>query len=494
VGQSIEIQVPDIGDFEDVEVVEILASVGDRVDVDDPLVSIESDKATMEIPVGRAGLLTELRVSVGDRVSEGTVIALLEAEASADESEIPEAAVDASSAVTPASNDSVDEAGRPPDDDDVTPGEGGTDESPLANVRQGVGRGPRPERVRQMSAAARNPIPDRSDLPHASPLVRRYARELGVPVGETDGTGPHGRVLVEDVQRVVRERFASDEPVQSGTRGLPDGSGSGIPSLPEIDHSAFGPVYEESLSRIQRVSGPALRRSWLNVPHVTQHDEADVTELERFRRDRREAAAERGLRLSPLLFVMKAVVGVLRAFPKFRSALTVDGRGLVVKDYYHLGIAVDTDQGLVVPVIRDVDRKGIFELAGEIAETAERARAGRLEPSDLAGAVFTISSLGGIGGTAFTPIVNAPEVAILGLSETNIAPRWRGLHPLDPAPGESGTAEAPGLSKGERGHFEPRLVLPLSLSYDHRVIDGAEAVRFTTRLAHVLGDPRRLLL
>jgi pyruvate dehydrogenase E2 component (dihydrolipoamide acetyltransferase) len=294
---------------------------------------------------------------------------------------------------------------------------------------------------------------------------------------------------VTDVQRIVRERFEGETAPRSPSSGRRSEQSAGIPALPEVDHAAFGPVRMEPLSRIQRVSGPALRRSWLNVPHVTQHEEADVTELERFRRERGEAAAARGLRLSPLLFAMKAVAGVLRAFPRFRSALSAAGDQLVVKEYYHLGIAVDTDQGLVVPVIRDVARKGIYTLAEEVSAVAERARAGRLGPEDLTGAVFTLSSLGGIGGTSFTPIVNAPEVAILGLSKTRIRPRWCG-----PDPFEDPRLLPDGEAAPEPGHFEPRMLLPLSLSYDHRVIDGAEAVRFTTRLAHVLEDPRRLLL
>jgi pyruvate dehydrogenase E2 component (dihydrolipoamide acetyltransferase) len=289
-------------------------------------------------------------------------------------------------------------------------------------------------------------------------------------------------------------------------------SGSGIPPIPAIDHSAFGPVHEEKLSRIQKVSGPVLHRSWLNVPHVTQHDEADVTELERFRRDRREAASERGLKLSPLLFVMKAVVIALGENPTFHSSLAPEGDRLLIKDYFHLGIAVDTDQGLVVPVIRDVDRKGIFELAAELNATAERARARKLGPDDLRGACFTISSLGGIGGTAFSPIVNAPEVAILGLSKTRVAAIWDGPSPLDlhPTPLQQAgqEVEAEGAARAdhdvnnqssvpigaETGSFIPRLILPFSLSYDHRVIDGAAAARFTSRLSRLLSDPARLLL
>lgn len=284
---------------------------------------------------------------------------------------------------------------------------------------------------------------------------------------------------MEDLKAKVRERFSE------GGAGRSVG-GAGIPPIPEVDFSAFGPVREEPLTRIQKVSGPGLHRSWLNVPHVTQHDRADVTELERFRKERTAAASQRGLKLSPLFFVMKAVVAALREFPTVRSSLAPEGDRLLVKEFFHLGIAVDTDQGLVVPVIRDVDQKGVFELAAEVNETAERARNRKLKPDDLRGAVFTISSLGGIGGTAFSPIVNAPEVAILGLSKTRIEPVWHG-----PSPAEGPAAsEAPAAS----GRFEPRLMLPLSLSYDHRVIDGAQAVRFTTRLGQILADPMMLLL
>jgi pyruvate dehydrogenase E2 component (dihydrolipoamide acetyltransferase) len=308
-------------------------------------------------------------------------------------------------------------------------------------------------------------------------------------------------VLVDDLKRHVRERFASD----ATNGGSP---ASGIPGMPPVDHAAFGPIREEKLTRIQKVSGPVLHRSWLNVPHVTQHDEADVTLLERFRRDRREAAAERGLKLSPLLFVMKAVVIALKEYPTLRSSLSSNQDHLVIKEYFHLGIAVDTDQGLVVPVIRDVDRKGIFELAAEVSATAERARKRKLGPDDLRGACFTISSLGGIGGTAFTPIVNAPEVAILGLSKTRVQPLWQGPSPLDLMESTAGAGvrrteitrpsiavdPAGGADPPPSGHFVPRLVLPFSLSYDHRVIDGALAARFTSRLSRLLSNPMQQLL
>jgi pyruvate dehydrogenase E2 component (dihydrolipoamide acetyltransferase) len=325
--------------------------------------------------------------------------------------------------------------------------------------------------------------------------VRRFARELGVPIEIARGSGPKGRILVDDLKQTVRERF-STESRDKGGGASGSGRAFGIPEIPERDHAAFGPVREQALSRIQRVSGAALHRSWLGVPHVTQHDEADVTELERFRRDRQPAAAERGLKLSPLLFVMKAVVVALRAHPVFRASLAVEGDRLIIKEYFHLGIAVDTEEGLVVPVIRDVDRKGVFELAEELAATAERARRRKLSPDDLRGACFTISSLGGIGGTAFSPIVNAPEVAILGLSKTRVQPVWQGPSPLEPVR-EASSEEAKGIEAdgaSVSGGFVPRLILPLSLSYDHRVVDGAEAVRFTSRLVRLLSDPMQLLL
>jgi len=479
-GQSIEICVPDIGDFEEVEVVEILVAPGDPVAFDDPVVSVESDKATMEIPASSAGVVTEVRVCEGDKVSEGSVLVLLGADADDSPRSSEEAAAETASEAV-AQTGAEPTPGAVPISSATPTSPAGTQETVAVAVPE-LGVNPTP---RVMSAAASNPVPDRYGGPHASPLVRRYARELGVPVEAAEGTGPLGRVLVDDLKRAVREQFGGEDSLETSsvkTVGM-----SGIPKIPAVDFSAFGPVREEPLTRIQKVAGPGLHRSWLNVPHVTQHDEADVTELERFRKGRKETAASRGLKLSPLLFVMKAVVIALRVFPRFRSSLAPEGDRLIVKDSYHLGIAVDTEQGLVVPVIRDVDRKGVFELAEEVNAIAERARARKLSPTDLSGACFTISSLGGIGGTAFTPIVNAPEVAILGLSKTRIAPRWQGPGPLDEAPLSAN-------GKADAGYFEPRLVLPLSLSYDHRVIDGAEAVRFTSRLSRVLADPIQLLL
>lgn len=466
--ERIEICVPDIGDFEDVEVVEILVAKGDAIEFDDPLVSIESDKATMEIPSTTGGVVAEIRVAEGDRVSEGSVLVVLEGAADAatnsfDDPPAPEKVPE------PAASPPVETR---PAETSAAPGSGAGEAPRIVNT---------PSR-RDMSPAASRPVPDREGVPHASPLARRFARELGVPIETTPGSGPAGRVLVDDLKQQVRERFAG-QATPAAT-----GGGAGIPAVPAVDFARFGPVEEVDLTRVQKVAGPGLHRSWLNVPHVTQNDEADITELERFRAERKAAAAEHGVRISPLVLVMKAVVVVLRDFPKFRSSLAPEGDRLIVKDYYHLGVAVDTDQGLVVPVIRDVDRKGVFELAAEVADLAERARARKLAPGDLAGACFTISSLGGIGGGHFSPIVNAPEVAILGLSKTRIAPVWEGPSPLDPSDG----GDSP-LAEGA-GTFVPRITLPFSLSYDHRVIDGADAVRFTSRLARVLADPTFLLL
>lgn len=483
--QKLEICVPDIGDFDEVEVVEILVAKGDRVEFEDPLVTVESDKATMEIPSTVAGVVAEVRVAEGDRVSEGSVLVVVDAgvesatgvgvgeveptNATGDAPLEPESVVEGSE--SPRAKSAAEPVAAEP-----------TDESQMAGRYLG----------REMSPASANPVPDRSGLPHASPLVRRYARELGVSLVRAEGTGSHGRILIDDLKRHVRQRLENDSATvgsESSISGV-----SAIPAMPAVDHGAFGPVREQKLTRIQKVSGPALLRSWLNVPHVTQHDEADVTRLEWFRRDRREAASERGLKLSPLLFVMKAVVIALDEYPTLRSSLSSEGDRLIVKEYFHLGIAVDTDEGLVVPVIRDVDQKGIFELAAELDATAARARARKLGPDDLRGACFTISSLGGIGGTAFTPIVNAPEVAILGLSKTRVQPVWRGPSPIDLiSPGRESAAVGQ-IDSPEPGHFEPRLMLPFSLSYDHRAIDGALAARFTSRLSRLLSDPIQLLL
>jgi pyruvate dehydrogenase E2 component (dihydrolipoamide acetyltransferase) len=460
--QEILIRVPDIGDFEAVEVVEILVAPGDVVQVEDPLVSIESDKATMEIPSPVAGRVHELRVSMGDSVSEGSVLAVLLAEelSDAEQAEVAPESEGASSLPAPSSAPSS-----TPPPPAFKPPRTGT--SPIS----GAGRVDAPVAGTGALGASSGSSSGSGDsggaAVHASPGVRRYARQLGVDLKRTSGSGPLGRVLETDVTDHVHAAM---------TAGGPPGGG-GVPPVPDVDFSRFGPVRQEPLAKIRRVSARNLSRSWLNAPHVTQHDEADITELEAFRRTCKAEAAERGLRLSPLHFVLKAVARVLAEFPDFRSSLAPGGEALIVKDYFHLGVAVDTENGLVVPVIRDVESKGIFELATELSDLAERARTRKLGPSDLQGACFSLSSLGGIGGTLFTPIVNVPEVAILGLSKLQVQPRWSGgSDPMSP------------------GEFEGRAVLPLSLSYDHRVIDGAAAARFTTRLATVLAHPGHLLL
>jgi len=455
-GEVTLVRVPDIGDFEDVEVVEILVGPGDRVEAEDSLVSIESDKATMEIPSPAAGVVGAIHVALGDRVSEGTPLLEL--------TPLEEGRGEAVAAApsTPARETARAEA--PAAAVAETP-------PPPRPAREAAGPVPAStSRLPGDAAPRRAPVPDepvpRPENPHASPLVRRFARELGVDLTRAPGSGPQGRVLQEDVKRYVRDTLAT--------------GGGPVPaeeSVPAVDWSRFGPVHEEPLGKIRRVSARNLSRSWRTAPHVTQHDEADLTELEAFRKSLADEARERDLKLSPLHFVMKAVAIALRDFPDMRSSLTPDGEGLVVKDYCHLGIAVDTDHGLVVPVVRDVDRKGLFALAEELASLAEKARVRRLTPADMQGAVFTISSLGGIGGTAFSPIVNVPEVAILGLSKLSVKPHW-----------------SAGLDVRADGRFEPRITLPLSLSYDHRVIDGAVAVRFTTRLVRLLSHPAHLLL
>jgi pyruvate dehydrogenase E2 component (dihydrolipoamide acetyltransferase) len=482
------VRVPDIGDFEDVEVVEILVGPGDRVELEDSLVSIESDKATMEIPSPVAGEVGEVHVSLGSRVSEGSPlleirpleetddIATADAETAAPEEGSRGGAADRDESSAATGTARADEEPSPtraeaaPSGSDAraahAPGSRAKD-TPAPEVESAGESALRPGD----SAPRRPPVAEeaapRPDSPHASPLVRRFARELGVDLQRPRGSGPQGRILPEDVKAYVRDALGSG-----------GGESAADESPPAVDAERFGPVHEEPLGRIRRVSARNLSRSWRTAPHVTQHDEADVTELEAFRKTLAEDAQARGVKLSPLHFVMKAVAIALRDFPDMRSSLSPDGERLIVKDYVHLGIAVDTEHGLVVPVVRDVDRKGLYGLADELAVFAEKARARRLGPADMQGASFTISSLGGIGGTAFSPIVNVPEVALLGLSKLSVKPVWNA-----------------GLDVGrEDGRFEPRITLPLSLSYDHRVIDGAVAVRFTTRLVRLLSHPAHLLL
>ena len=443
-----EVSVPDLGDFADVPVIEIHVSPGDVVHNEDPLVTLESDKATMDVPSPAAGTVRELRVKVGDLVNRGTPILLLDTEGAAVE---PPPLTDQQE---PAALDAADPvaAAREP-----------AARSASAAIEEGAVTAP--EGSPPVSAAEPGPPAD-FDGAHASPGVRRLARELGLDLTTMAGTGPKGRITKEDVIAGVR----GPAPAEGGGRGGSPPAGAGIPEVPAQDFSKFGPVEVRPLTRIQRLSGPALHRSWLNVPHVTHDDEADITDLDAYRRELDTAAKAEGYRVTLLAFLMKASVSALREFPKFNSSLTPEKDALIYKGYYHLGVAVDTPDGLVVPVIRDVDRKGVMELSKELGATSARARAGKLGLADLQGACFTISSLGGIGGTSFTPIVNAPEVAILGVVRSKMAPVWDG------------------------SAFVPRLMLPLSLSYDHRVIDGALAARFARYLCQLLEDIRRLVL
>ncbi|MEZ4218206.1 MAG: 2-oxo acid dehydrogenase subunit E2 [Myxococcota bacterium] len=437
---QVEVRVPDVGEAEQVEVIEVLVAAGDRVAVDDVIVTLESDKATLELPSPRAGVVQSVGVAVGDEVVEGTLLLVLEVEP--DEATADAAAAATTEAEEPAGGDAVRAGAAPaPHVPSVTPPTFTPQAPPVpASAARGAASGERP---------------------HAGPQVRRMARELGLDLAAASGSGPHGRILEDDVRAAVRTAL-------SGTAARDRAA----LAAPNVDYAKYGEVEEVELSRIRRVSARNLARSWALVPHVTQHDEADVTELEAFRKARAAELAEEGVRLSPLVFALKATALVLRRFPRMRSSLLEGGERIAVKHYVHVGVAVDTEGGLVVPVVRDVDRKGLRTLAREVAELAERARERKLRPEHFEGAVFSISSLGGIGGTAFTPIVNHPEVGILGLSRLQTKPVW----------------------DREAAAFAPRTVLPLSLSYDHRVIDGAEAVRFTTDLARTLAHPANLLL
>ncbi len=433
-----QVLIPEIGDFEDVDVIEVLVAPGDTVQAEQSLITLESDKATMEIPAPCAGVVKELHVAVGDKVREGTRILTLEVagEAAAAQPEArPAAAELAPTAAVPAAEIAAE-----------------VDAERAAPAALLSGAPPLPRAPQPGVAKA-----------HASPGVRHLARELGVDLSRVQGSGAKQRILKQDVQAYVKAALATGRQPAAP-------SGFAVPEMPEIDYSRWGEIELQPLSKLRRVAARNLHRAWLTVPHVTQFDEADVTELEEFRRAKQEEARERGVKLTPLGFLLKAAAVVLQEFPQFNSSLDRSGEALVVKKYIHIGIAVDTEMGLIVPVIRDVDKKGLYELAEELALVSQKARDRKLGPGDLAGGTFSLSSLGGIGGTAFTPIVNAPEVAILGVVRSRTMPVW------------------------SDGAFQPRLMLPLCLSYDHRVVDGADAVRFTSRLKSVLSDIRNLIL
>ncbi|KPD21340.1 MULTISPECIES: dihydrolipoyllysine-residue acetyltransferase [Idiomarina] len=450
----IDVEVPDIGDEEDVEIIEILVSKGDSVSAEDGLITLETDKATMDVPCPEDGEIEEMLVNVGDKVSQGSVIAKLKVSGGADDSEAEE-----DDSAKEEKSESGKESDKKSDDKDQDKGKDSGSSTKPSSERQP----PVPDHPSQRS--------DRKEgILHASPAVRRVAREFGVDLSQVKGSGPKDRILKEDVQDFVKYELSRPKAV-AGATGQ-GGGGLQVIDPPKVDFSKFGEVEEVQLSRIQRKSGPNLHRNWVTIPHVTQFDEADITELENFRKSENEVAKKKdlGFKITPLVFILKACAKALREFPTFNSSLSESGESLYMKKYVHIGIAVDTPNGLVVPVIRDVDQKGIYELSEELVEISTKARDGKLKATDMQGGCFSISSLGGIGGTAFTPIVNAPDVAILGVSRNEMKPKWNGKE------------------------FEPRLTLPLSLSYDHRVIDGAEAARFTAYLSGVLGDIRKLVL
>ncbi len=425
-----EICVPDIGDYKDIEVIEVLVNVGDTLNADDSLITLESDKAAMEVPAPLGGVVKAVKVKAGDRVSKGTPIVLLEV------------------------------AGAPSNAPTLT-SSSKNDTQPAPQFMPAVAE------AAAISPVRREPILAEGQAmpPHASPAIRKFARELGVSLARVKGTGPKGRISREDVQHFVKQSLQRAEQSPSTSVG-----GFAWPAAPEVDFSRFGPVESLALSRIQKLSGPNLHRNWVSIPHITQFDEADITDLEAFRVSLKAEGERRGIKLSFLPFVMKAVAASLKAFPSFNASLAPGGDTLILKKYFHIGVAVDTPEGLVVPVIRDVDQKSVFELGAELVDVSQRARNKKLRGADLEGGCFTISSLGGIGGTAFTPIINAPEVAILGLSRSQMKPVYL------------------------NGQFVPRLMLPLSLSYDHRVIDGAQGARFIVHLGGTLADLRRVLL
>ncbi len=462
-----EITVPDIGDFDAVDVIEVLVQPGDTIEAESSLITLESDKATMEVPAPFSGTITEVLIQVGDKVSEGSVVA--KAEVAGD---------DGGDASTGASTDA-------PADETTAPPATASDETPAAEATAPAApAAPAPAEPAPAEASSAAAAPgagtstndgaainaEQQRLAHAGPSVRRFARELGVPLNEVEGSGPKGRITKEDVQAFVKSALGTGAGAGAGAGAAAPAGGMGIPPIPEVDFGKFGEIEEVELPRIKKLSGPHLHRSWLNIPHVTQFDEADITELDAFRKAEKAAAEKAGIKLTPLAFLVKAAARALVEFPDFNSSLRSDGAALIRKHYINIGVAVDTPNGLVVPVIKDADHKGVYDIAADLAELSAKARDGKLGPADMQGGTFSISSLGGIGGTAFTPIVNAPEVAILGVSKSSTKPVWDG--------------EA----------FAPRLMLPLSLSYDHRVIDGAAAARFTTYLAGVLGDLRRLIL
>ncbi|WP_341921748.1 dihydrolipoyllysine-residue acetyltransferase [Polaromonas sp. YR568] len=434
----VEVRVPDIGDFKDVAVIEVLVKVGDTVKTEQSLVTVESDKASMEIPSSVSGVIRELKVKLGDKINIGDLLAILEGAAAPAAAAAPAPAPAAAAAAPAASRASA----------------------------------PAPATVAPVALPAHEPSAPTGNLPHASPSVRKFARELGVPLGEVKGSGPKGRITLDDVQGFTKAVMAGEArtQAQAAKAPAPSGGGAGLDLLPwpKVDFTKFGPVERKDMSRIKKISGANLHRNWVMIPHVCNHDDADITELEAFRVLMNKENEKAGIKITMLAFLIKASVAALKKFPEFNASL--DGDQLVLKQYYNVAFAADTPNGLVVPVIKDADKKGVVQISQEMGELAKKARDGKLSPADMQGACFTISSLGGIGGRYFTPIINAPEVAILGVCKSTTEPVWDGQA------------------------FQPRLMLPLSLSWDHRVIDGASAARFNAYLGQILGDFRRVLL
>jgi len=441
---SESILVPDLGDFHDVEVIDVLVKPGDTIEVDTPLLTLETEKATMDVPSTGAGVVQSVAVKKGDRVSKGSPILALEAGAKAAPAAAP-AEQKAPEAPKPASAPVAAPPAEQPPAAEARPA------APAAAAPQAPAAAPAPVAAATIDEAA-------FSRAHASPSVRRFARELGVDLGRVKGTGIKGRITPEDVKGWVKQALVS------GTAG-----GAALPKVPEVDFSKFGAIEVKPLGRIQKISGPRLQASWLNVPHVWQMDEADITELEAARNRLKAKAAQEGIKLTPLAFILRACVKALQEFPTVNSSLDPAGQNLVLKKYIHLGFAADTPNGLMVPVIRDANRKDIYEIARDLATLSAKAREGKLSAAEMQGASFTVSSLGGIGGTSFTPIINAPEVAILGVARSSMKPVY------------------------QDGQFVPRLILPFTFAYDHRVIDGAAGARFTTFLAEKLADANGLL-
>ncbi|MBK7275376.1 MAG: dihydrolipoyllysine-residue acetyltransferase [Betaproteobacteria bacterium] len=439
-GAPIQVEVPDIGDFDQVAVIEVFVKPGDSVKVEQSLITVESDKASMEIPSSHAGVVEKVLVAIGDKVAKGSPVVLLKGAAGAAPAPTAQiAAAPAAAAATAA----------------ATP-------QPAASVAT-------------VAVPAHDPTAAQGQLPHASPSIRRQARELGVPLSEVKGSGPKGRITLEDLQGFVKgvmsgsvQTAAQKARAPAPAAAATGGAFPGLLAWPQVDFAKFGPIERKDLSRIQKISGANLHRNWVIIPHVTNHDDADITELEAFRVQLNKENEKSGVKVTMLAFMIKAAVAALKKFPQFNASL--DGEQLVLKSYFHIGFAADTPNGLVVPVIKDADRKGIFQISTEMGELAKKARDGKLGPADMTGGCFSISSLGGIGGRYFTPIINAPEVAIMGVCKSSTEPRWDGKQ------------------------FTPRLILPLSLSWDHRVIDGAAAARFNVYFASLLADFRRIVL